>query len=496
MRDYARHLIDMADLHHPGLFSDDKLEVARPPYDGGDIAEWGEAEKTKSTVSGVGPILMDFENYTLGQLVPDRRNYDDEHEEYKKLKAKAYWRIYDLGWSMDRFGKIDRRIQRIQSHSRHNQAGKTDRYGKKYSWIAFFELYGHRRDHDALDEWEERLADVDIDPSFPEPPPPLQLIDEDWLGAPQNETKEWIENGEEPSLVPYLVLDEIQHEEGPWVLLSSFFDHDDASRERDLWFRVRTTLVNEEEIGEVMEQSEKIKNRVHEVNAAPSRHYTFAGEVPWADTFPENREIKVGEVHDQRTYSIEKKEAVSSVTFQVPESRSENNESREDEYEKESDDQAALTEFEVEIPTRREWKIECKTYTRVLVPIWRNEWEDYHNEINQGPRGEVPARQLSDALELVSQPQTYDLYDSCGRRASAATHFEAEENGVKRSQRFLFIRKDLLDQYLEQNDQQLLIWVAGERQYSVKAFSEKRRDDNIEGPLRKSFSQVHNYSRD
>ncbi|WP_263808612.1 hypothetical protein [Salinibacter sp.] len=499
MRDYARHLIDMANLHHPALFSNDELEVARPPYEGGDIAEWGEADKPKSTVSRVGPILMDFRNYTLGQLVPDRRNYDDEHEEYKKLIAKTYWRIYDLGWSMDRFGEIDRRIQRMQSRSRHNQAGKTDRYGKKYSWIAFFELYGHRRDHDALDEWEERLADVDIDPSFPEPPPPLQLIDEDWLGAPDTKTKEWIANGGEPSLAPFLVVDELQQEEGPWVLLSSFFDHEDAGRGRDLWFRVRTTLVNDEDVGEVMEQSEKITNRVHEVNAAPSRNYTFAGEVPWADTFPENSEIKVGEVHNRRTYSIERKEEVSSITFQVPESVSEDNESCEREYDnvEGSDEQVGLTELEFEIPTRREWKIECKTYTRVLVPIWRNEWEDYHNEINQGARGDVPARQLTDALGLVSQPQTYDLYDPSGRRASVATHLESEHNEVKRSQRFLFIRKDLLDRYLKKTDQELLIWVAGERQYSVKTFSEKRRDDNAEeGPFRETFSQVRQYSKD
>ncbi len=108
----------------------------------------------------------------------------------------------------------------------------------------------------------------------------------------------------------------------------------------------------------------------------------------------------------------------------------------------------------------------------------------------------MPARQLTDALERVSQPQTYDLYDSFGRRASVATHFEAEDSGVKRFQQFLFIRKDLLNRYLEETSQQLLIWVAGERQYSVKAFNKKRGDDNIEGPLRESFRQVHNYSKD
>jgi len=185
-------------------------------------------------------------------------------------------------------------------------------------------------------------------------------------------------------------------------------------------------------------------------------------------------------------------ETVSSITFEVPESMSEDKENRVRDPE-EADEQADLTELELEIPTNSEWKIECKTYRSVLVPVWRNEWEDYHNEINQGPRGDVPARQLTDALGLVSQPQTYDLYESSGRRATIATDYKSEQDGVKRSQRFLFIRKDLLDEYLEEANLKLLFWIAGERQYSIEVFN--RRADDMDGPFREEFSQVHVYEQ-
>lgn len=167
------------------------------------------------------------------------------------------------------------------------------------------------------------------------------------------------------------MLDELQQDEGPWVLLSSFFDHDDTSRERDLWFRVRTTLINEKDVKDIIEKSGKIKNRVHGINATPSRHYTFAGEVPWAGTFPENREMEVGEVHGRRSYFIEREEAVSSITFQIPESISKDKENRDGDSEnvEESDEQADLTELELEMHTRSEWEIECKTYHHVLVPV-------------------------------------------------------------------------------------------------------------------------------
>lgn len=501
MRDYARHLIDMADLHHPALFSEEELETARPPYGGGDIANWGQAEGREATKSSVGPILMDFRNYTLGQLVPDRRNYDDDHEKYKELKAKAYWRIYDLGWTMDRFGKIDRRIQRRQSVSRHNQAGKTDRYGKKYSWIAFFELYGHRRDHDAVDEWESRLADVDIDPSFPEPPPLTQVIDEDWLGSAETETEEWIESGEEPNLGPFVVLDELQNEEGPWVLLSSFFDHDDESRERDLWFRVLAVLVDEKDADDVI-NSEQLREGVHSGRVVPSRYYTFAGEVPWADTFPENEELSVEKVLDHRCYPSEELDIANEDEFTADE-LDDAIEALMQSIEDHADDADGIddlnelakhTGLELEFVTR-DWKIECITHYNVLVPVWRNQWEDYHAEINQGARGDVPVRQLTDVLKLVSQPQTYDLYDSCGRRATIATDYKSEQDGVKRTQRFLFIRKDLLDEYLKETDLQLLFWIAGERQYSIEVFNDYRRADDMDGPFREEFRQVHVYEQ-
>ena len=62
--------------------------------------------------------------------------------------------------------------------SRHDDGDKTDRYGKKYSWTAFFELAGFRQDLGLLGEVseEQRLHNVNIDPSFPDEVPTFELI--------------------------------------------------------------------------------------------------------------------------------------------------------------------------------------------------------------------------------------------------------------------------------------------------------------------------------
>lgn len=83
---------------------------------------------------------MDFGNYTFGGLISDRRNYDFDHPAYAAMRKAIVARMIDLGYDPDRFEPID---SNIRSHFRPgHERRKVDRYGKKYGWIAFFEMWG------------------------------------------------------------------------------------------------------------------------------------------------------------------------------------------------------------------------------------------------------------------------------------------------------------------------------------------------------------------
>ena len=86
---------------------------------------------------------MDFENYTLGTLVKGRSNYDYGHQDYRAIRRQVAWRVGNLGYSHERFAEVDQLIGNVSMHSRADRA-QIERYGKKYSWIAFFEVYGLR----------------------------------------------------------------------------------------------------------------------------------------------------------------------------------------------------------------------------------------------------------------------------------------------------------------------------------------------------------------
>ena len=270
-RDYARRTIDIALIHHPDLLTADEQRYITPPFTQGGIREWGESEDRDPDEYQDGnlPLHMDFANYTLGRLVKDRSNYDFEHDEYKRVRANIFWRIYDLGYSLDSFGKIDKLIARENwRYGRSADGRKTDRYGKKYSWIAFYELAGFRQDEGLLPEYYDapRIPDIDIDPSFPVEQREYNLVKENFLGDQKISTEEWVLKSDPPDVLPYLKIDQLCGEEGPWVLLDGYLRQKDDQMDRETFAFLQGLIVKSEEsekIVELLKKQEKINAQAY-----------------------------------------------------------------------------------------------------------------------------------------------------------------------------------------------------------------------------------------
>lgn len=90
--------------------------------------------------------------------------------ELQSIQRYILWRVFDLGWTTERFGKFDRFS--IGYHGR--AASKVERIGKKYQWIAYHEIMAYIADHYQYREpyresgdraydgpWQDRLRDID-----------------------------------------------------------------------------------------------------------------------------------------------------------------------------------------------------------------------------------------------------------------------------------------------------------------------------------------------
>ena len=423
IRGYVTRTIELAEHYNPTAFSGDEIERSWPPFTDGGIRQWGKSKDSEERRSrSESPFRMDFENYTLGSLVPGRGNYDYENPEYRKVRAQILWRIEQLGWSSDGFGQIDSLIAKSYPSYGDHDPTKIDRYGKKYSWIAYFEMVGLRIDLGTIGRNDEdengREWDVDIDPSFPIPVCKARIIDTDLLGAPEMRTEEWITNGALPDILPYLRVPEVTSEKGPWIMLDGFVAQEDKTRGRSLFCFIRSFLVANRHADSFLEHLIQ-RNLAGSLPEKPSVRYVFAGEIPWSSTFPANGFSEFSFMTEEGPDGIKKFGDIK----------------------------------------------ECVRY-EALIPVLDFAWESYESAVNAAVSATTLAKEIVSDLNLIGQPQTFDLFTQDQKRATRCVSDHSVDWNNR--QWMCFIREETLRVYLERNDYSL-IWVLwGERENSVE----------------------------
>ena len=471
-RDYARRTIDIALIHHPALLTSGERKRIAPPFTEGGIRKWGSSEDRNEGEYRDGNCPIDFLDDPLDWLGPKISKYETTTPEYKHTKANLWWRIYDLGYSLERFGDVDKWIvhfNHVISYSK--QERFTDHYGKKYCSIALHELAGYRDDLGLLkSEWHEpyeRTLLADIDPSFPQLVQEFQVVDRDILGDRTTPLHEWIENGSNPDISSYFVLEELCGEKGPWVLLDGYIKQEDLEGRRSCVIFPHGMLVQKDDLAEIIPllQKQSLGGRripIPEIPEIPDDHCTYAGEIPWCDTFPYN-----GQTELEFVISTKKKKVMPpSLVF--------------------SKEEVILSSVKKEqIVEEPDEKCVFKTF----IPVRRNRWDGRPSSVTLSRSVLVLAKEIAEFLDMCAHSQTFDLYEANGKRASITIrwgeHWHTEHD-------LIFLRQDLLDHYLQENNLCLLWAVWGERQFSSKnmevldAFAKEHR------PY-KAFQEIKSY---
>lgn len=512
-RDYAKGIIDVALLHHPNLLTDEQIKDLTAPFQRLNPVTWGRLNFKEEMDTKYNPLHMDFENYTLGRLVKNRSNYDFENKEYKEVRENIYWRIFDLGYDGTKFEKIDREIGNLNYRFNSEEDGrKIDRYGKKYSWIAYFELAGWRKDQDKPDKgWEEgsfRISDLDIDPSFPEEPPKLQLIKESFLDSTKS-LGDWLLMDYPPNINQYFVLEKINNELGPWVLLDGYFTEENEEIEQSIFCFQRGILVNSDKSQEILGFLNNQDLGGRWLPEIPGNYYTYAGEIPWSETYFDNKNENLKIVTDTRT-EIEIREKEVLVKNGKELTKKETQELLSNLISMEGFDtdilnlilfpedtdlksyEGLLLKHGIMIekkPVELERKREKVEKVDIHIPVREIKWNHPKSEIVPSTKVSYPSKELASYLQLVSQPQTFDLYEKNGRKASMTIEFG---EGFRNRQTFTFIRKELLDHYLAEKNLALIWAVWGERELALNANSreELRKEYGFD---RKNFQYVQEY---
>lgn len=493
MRDFARYTIELALLYIPDLLNPKQRRRIRPPFKDGGIRKWGIIEdRNEGQYRGGNSLIgMDFGNYTIGRLVPDRGNYQFEHKGYKEVLGNIYWRIYQLGYSFEAFGEVDKTIASDYRPRIDENAGRIDRYGKKYSWIAYFELFGFRQDGDLLksrysSDEDKRPTDIDIDPSFPGNPSNLQIINADWLGNRSQSIAAWIERGKSPDIMPFLIVEKLEEMPGPWVLLDGYIIQADNKHLRELYSFARGLFVPNKHVKELRTLLAGKKLGRLSLPEVPEDYYTFSGEIPWCETFPENGltsfEFQIGE-RKKRGPQIEfikglDDEELEKLVLQ---------------------DNLPDTQPILKSP-KLTFRLKTKSVTvpvmksiPVLLPVRENTWENYHSGINPGQHARVPAREISEMFGLAICSSNWHFYDRQGNLAAISIDWGDQfENG----QNLCLLRQDLLNEFLKRRKMSLMWSFWGGRELRVRGeeYQDAVKRLGVKHPWKK-FWRVYLYDK-
>lgn len=434
-RDYAKGIIDLALYHHQDLLTYAEKKRITPPFEGG-LRNWRRRPDydTDKYREGNSPLEMDFENYTLGSLVPGRSTYDFKHPGFVEIKEKVLWRIHDLGYSLMRFGDIDISIASTRWYSRAEKA-RTDNYGWKYSWIAFCELYGLLDDQRFLKRDYQRgphPAETDIDPSFPAPPRRRGVLTDDILGRTVADPRKWVSRGPSPTFRHYLLRDIHDGEQGPWLLINALFGRYSRTIRRNGFAFLRAYFIEDHELEKARQLLRADMARSSWLPALPAARGYFAGEFPWRPDFP---------------YSIPE-------SFQVPvgKKRVLNEEPR-------IILQIGNHTVNSSAHRRRKWRYEAVHEAFGLESPAQESTFSGHTALERAG-GTIPSKQLCERFGLWLRLPSWDMHDESGRRVSVTTNL----GGIANNETTVYMRQELLKTYLAENGLTLVWIVWGERQ--------------------------------
>jgi len=412
VRDYAKKILKLALRYNQILFDENEqnnILSENPIFYKEDIDKWDEIE------SFSGPIRMDFSNYTLGYIIPGGHSYSNP-----PLKKKGRWYIYnkinELGWEESKFAEVDNLIDNeSDSYSRHNDSSKIDRYGKKYSWIAYYELAGILADISLIKSHTSgfNIINSDIDPTFPEIAKEYQLNLDDFLGDGEPKTDKWLKTKDSIDINNCLYGNLLQ--EKSFICVYGYFCSENIVIGRKRFTFIRPIIVYNSEKCKIVELLNK---------------QDIGGR--WLPEVRKNSDCFAGEINcwNEATHSNWVK-----LSFEIgikAEMFSQNN-----------------TENSI---------------FQVLLPTMEYLSED---DFSCGT-GKIISKEISQYAKLKYLPQSFDLIDKNGNFASKATMYN--KNNYNNSQDFLFIRKDILDDYLKNNNMSMIWCIWGEKDVSEQPY--------------------------
>ena len=441
MRDYALGIIEIAGRVNCFELPDDQLDCLAAPFTNmlsSFVSDGTPDPAVKDCIEGA--IRMDFETYTIGGLVPIRADYNNNQPTHLQFLTKIERRIFDLGYRSERFKDAEAAIGYTTRWTHDHE--KVDRYGKKYSWIAFFEMWGEIESKNKRPYWRgtERSPDCDIDPSFPKRTPQWTPPLPELFGETANKTEDWVNGNFTPDWTSLLVVPEINGHQGEWILLEGFVLGTDEIHDRELFAFIRGAFIARKDLDSLRSRFLTVQYPGNDqIPPGFTDSYLYAGEAGRSRNFARDLYQKNGKYNRQKENAFDRYEHKPGIPIEIP--------------------------------------------------YIGYGWESHHSPINDFLEFNFPAPSLIQRLHLARKNREINFYDAKGNIGTL--YQSAGNNWNEDSYRLLYIRADLLRLYLTET-RQVLIWCNwGERGWLNKENRLKTNQDSARLRNHRAYVHIH-----
>jgi len=313
-----------------------------------------ELQEAATTVDS---ILSEQHLTQLAEILEAKnRHGTDEtpHFDHKLIQRYILWRVFNLGWTAERFGHFDECSIGYSGRD----ASKAERIGKKYQWIAYHEIlamvadhfqfcegYGNERCHEYMGPWQ--LGRRDIDPSCTLRSNPggtgwgshslswWAPIEYDAWGS-TDDPESWVINEEGLPCLKSLLCTVRQEDGTSWVNIDGFLvwsrpippDKESSEYERrELWYIFDAYLIRKSDMASFMEWAAKVSFKGKWMPEPPTLYGMFFGEHGWSPASGcldkgEWHEVEKGCPSEVRLTSLEYVREVSTFDCSVDDSYS------------------------------------------------------------------------------------------------------------------------------------------------------------------------------
>ncbi len=319
LRDYARLIIEKYLVDYPGELLDYDLKKIKPMYKSTPIPDISDQKyQDKNYTNGLFYVLesMKFEGIGMygdfGRYVFQSAVRDFDVDQYKIFNYAMYYIINELGYTGDLFDEYDGVIN-YSSYDRHCVT-KVERIGKKYQWIAMYNILARISDYypikkrysmedDSLSydgPWEPYVKDFDptlnennllcsYAPNFPEVMNHIIESAQDNKTIKENtefDEEEWLKKL--PNFFEYqkedlLLTDSEGHQ---WVALSKYADIGSVDLTYDklqMWNWFYGYFVTDDQLETLRNYANKKINFLKsDVTRIPETYTLYNREYPWS----------------------------------------------------------------------------------------------------------------------------------------------------------------------------------------------------------------------